>query len=62
MQLVQPVLSLVWAGLLLGEQLTAGTLVGGLAVVLCAGLAVRVRARPAPVAPPAGAAVSSAAT
>ncbi|WP_199582679.1 DMT family transporter [Blastococcus sp. TF02-09] len=48
MQLVQPVLSLVWAGLLLGEQLTAGTLVGGLAVVLCAGLAVRVRARPAP--------------
>lgn len=52
MQLVQPVLSLVWAGLLLGEQLTAATLVGGLAVILCAGLAVRVRTRPAPVAPP----------
>jgi len=53
MQLVQPVLSLAWAGLLLGEELTVGTLVGGLAVVLCAGLAVRVRTRPAPVAPPA---------
>ena len=43
MQLVQPVLSIVWAGLLLGEELTAGTLAGGLAVILCAGLAVRVR-------------------
>ena len=52
MQLVQPVLSLVWAGLLLGEELTAGTLIGGLAVVLCAGLAVRVRMRPVPGAPP----------
>lgn len=42
-QLVQPVLSLVWAGLLLGEQLTRATVVGGLVVVLCAGAAVRVR-------------------
>jgi len=48
MQLVQPVLSIVWAGLLLGEDLTAGTLAGGLAVIACAGLAVRVRTRPAP--------------
>ncbi|MBN1092585.1 DMT family transporter [Blastococcus sp. TML/M2B] len=46
MQLVQPVLTLVWAGLLLGERLTAGTLLGGLAVVACAGLAVRVRSAP----------------
>jgi drug/metabolite transporter (DMT)-like permease len=46
MQLVQPVLSLVWAGLLLGEELTAGTLFGGLAVIACAGLAVRVRQLP----------------
>ena len=42
-QLVQPVLSIGWAGLLLGERLTWTTLVGGLAVVLCAGAAVRVR-------------------
>lgn len=47
MQLVQPVLSLVWAGLLLGEELSAGTLLGGLAVIACAGLAVRVRQTPA---------------
>jgi drug/metabolite transporter (DMT)-like permease len=43
MQLVQPVLSIAWAGLLLGEQVSVGTFVGGLAVILCAGLAVRVR-------------------
>jgi drug/metabolite transporter (DMT)-like permease len=48
MQLVQPVLSLVWAGLLLGEDLSAGTLLGGLAVIACAGLAVRVRQAPPP--------------
>src|SRR3954462_3827075 len=42
-QLVQPVLSIGWAGLLLGEQLTWTTIVGGLVVVLCAGAAVRVR-------------------
>jgi drug/metabolite transporter (DMT)-like permease len=42
-QLVQPVLSLCWAGLLLGEQLTWATIAGGLAVVLCTGAAVRVR-------------------
>jgi drug/metabolite transporter (DMT)-like permease len=43
MQLVQPVLTLIWAGLLLGEHLSAGTLLGGVAVIACAGLAVRVR-------------------
>jgi drug/metabolite transporter (DMT)-like permease len=42
-QLVQPVMSIAWAGLLLGEQLTATTLLGGLVVIACAGSAVRVR-------------------
>jgi drug/metabolite transporter (DMT)-like permease len=45
-QLVQPVLTICWAGLLLGESMTWTTVAGGLAVVLCAGLAVRVRLRP----------------
>jgi drug/metabolite transporter (DMT)-like permease len=53
-QLVQPVLTIGWAALLLHEKLTATTVLGGLAVVACAGLAVRVRLRrranPAPVA------------
>ena len=47
-QLAQPVLSIFWAGLLLGEHLTLTTIVGGLAVILCAGAAVRVRLNPAP--------------
>ncbi|MDQ1057495.1 drug/metabolite transporter (DMT)-like permease [Arthrobacter globiformis] len=42
-QLAQPVMSICWAALLLGEQLTWATIVGGLAVMLCAGAAVRVR-------------------
>jgi drug/metabolite transporter (DMT)-like permease len=42
-QLAQPVMSICWAALLLGEQLTWATVLGGLAVVLCAGAAVRVR-------------------
>jgi drug/metabolite transporter (DMT)-like permease len=46
-QLIQPVLSICWAGLLLGEQLAWTTIIGGLAVILCAGLAVRTRLRPA---------------
>jgi drug/metabolite transporter (DMT)-like permease len=50
-QLVQPVLSICWAGLLLGETLTWTTVVGGLAVILCAGIAVRVRASPTPADP-----------
>ncbi len=42
-QLVQPVLTICWAGLLLDEDLTWTTIVGGLVVVACAGAAVRVR-------------------
>lgn len=42
-QLVQPVLSIAWAGLLLGEHLTPGTVLGGLVVILCAASALRSR-------------------
>lgn len=42
-QLIQPVLSILWAALILHEQLTWPTVVGGLAVILCAGIAVRIR-------------------
>lgn len=42
-QLIQPVLSILWAAWLLGEELTWVTVIGGAAVILCAGLAVRVR-------------------
>lgn len=42
-QLAQPVLSILWAGLLLGEHITWTTILGGLVVILCAGAAVRVR-------------------
>ncbi|MBX3093115.1 MAG: DMT family transporter [Cryobacterium sp.] len=42
-QLVQPVLSILWAAWLLGEELTWTTVIGGAAVILCATLAVRVR-------------------
>ncbi|WP_082221083.1 DMT family transporter [Luteipulveratus halotolerans] len=42
-QLVQPVLSIGWAVLLVGENLTAATVLGGLAVIVCAAAAVRVR-------------------
>lgn len=44
-QLVQPVLTLTWAWLLLDEQLTWATVLGGLVVILCARSAVRVRLR-----------------
>ncbi|MDP2773331.1 MAG: DMT family transporter [Nocardioides sp.] len=44
-QLVQPVLSIGWAGLLLGERITGATVAGALAVILCAASAVRVRSR-----------------
>jgi len=37
------VLSICWAGLLLGEQLTWITITGGVVVILSAGSAVRVR-------------------
>ncbi len=42
-QLVQPVLTILWAALLLGEPLTVLTVVGALAVIACAALAVRSR-------------------
>ena len=42
-QLVQPVLSIIWAALLLGEELTWSTILGGGAVIVCAGVAVRIR-------------------
>ena len=44
-QLVQPVMSICWAGLLLGEHIGLPTVVGGVAVVVCALLAVRARGR-----------------
>ncbi|WP_245633901.1 DMT family transporter [Amycolatopsis jejuensis] len=44
-QLVQPVLTLLWSALFLGEHLTWPTILGGLAVVACAGTVVRVRSR-----------------
>lgn len=47
-QLIQPVLTICWAALLLGEALTWPTVLGGLAVILCAAAAVRVRLKPAP--------------
>ncbi|WP_374101143.1 DMT family transporter [Antrihabitans sp. YC2-6] len=45
-QLVQPVLTICWAALFLRELLTWSTILGGLAVVASAGIAVRVRLTP----------------
>lgn len=42
-QLVQPVLGLCWAALLLGEHISVTTAVGGVLVVGCASLTVRLR-------------------
>ena len=42
-QLVQPVLTVVWAVLLLGEQPTAALVIGGAAVIGCAAFTVRSR-------------------
>jgi drug/metabolite transporter (DMT)-like permease len=42
-QLIQPVLSICWAGLLLGEQIGWLTFTGGLVVIACAGGSVRSR-------------------
>jgi drug/metabolite transporter (DMT)-like permease len=42
-QLVQPVMSICWAALLLHEELTWSTVLGGVAVIACAGIAVRLR-------------------
>lgn len=46
-QLVQPLLSITWAALLLGEAITTATFVGGVAVILLAGAATSSRARTA---------------
>ncbi len=42
-QLTQPVMSICWATIILGEPLTTMTIMGGLAVILCAASAVHVR-------------------
>jgi drug/metabolite transporter (DMT)-like permease len=42
-QLVQPVLTISWAALFLREQLTWPTVLGGIAVIACAAVAVRAR-------------------
>lgn len=47
-QLVQPVMTIGWAVLLVGESLTGPTVLGGAAVLACAAAAVRVRHAPAP--------------
>jgi drug/metabolite transporter (DMT)-like permease len=51
-QLAQPVLTLVWAALLLGEQVTAATVAAALAVLACVGLTQRSRVRTRPAATP----------
>lgn len=45
-QLVQPVLGILWAAVILHEHIGWATVVGGLAVVGCAALAIRTRLRP----------------
>ncbi len=42
-QLVQPLMSIAWAALLLGEEITPGLVATGVVVVLAATAAVRVR-------------------
>ena len=42
-QLVQPVLTIAWAAMLLHERIGVPTILGGLAVIVCAALAVRTR-------------------
>ena len=42
-QLAQPVMSILWAALILREELGWATIVGGIAVIACAALAVRTR-------------------
>lgn len=44
-QLTQPVLTIAWAALILGEQITWVTIIGGVAVIACALLAVRARVK-----------------
>ena len=45
LQLAQPVLTLVWAALLLGEEITLATVVAALAVLACVGATQRARVR-----------------
>ncbi|WP_431792007.1 DMT family transporter [Microbacterium paraoxydans] len=45
-QLVQPVMGITWAAFLFHEDVGGATVLGGLAVVVCAGLAVRTRSSP----------------
>lgn len=42
-QLIQPVMSIFWAAIILREAITLPTMLGGIAVIACAGLAVRTR-------------------
>jgi drug/metabolite transporter (DMT)-like permease len=42
-QLVQPVFTILWAALILGEELTLPTILGGTVVIVCAWIAVRIR-------------------
>jgi drug/metabolite transporter (DMT)-like permease len=42
-QLIQPVLGIIWAALLLREELTWPIVLGGVAVIACAAVAVRIR-------------------
>jgi drug/metabolite transporter (DMT)-like permease len=44
-QLAQPVMSICWAALFLRESIGLPTLLGGIAVIACALLAVRARNR-----------------
>ncbi|KAA9136219.1 DMT family transporter [Microbacterium caowuchunii] len=44
-QLVQPVMSILWAAVILHEHITWPTILGGIAVIGCAGLAIRTRTR-----------------
>lgn len=57
-QLTQPVMSILWAGLLLGEHIGWPTIVGGIAVIGCALVAVRARNRGRSSVSPAGAVAS----
>jgi drug/metabolite transporter (DMT)-like permease len=52
LQLAQPVLTLLWAALLLGESVTAATVGAALAVLACVGLTQRSRVRTPPAASP----------
>jgi drug/metabolite transporter (DMT)-like permease len=50
-QLVQPLLTLLWSGLVLGEHIGAWTLLAAVAVLACVAVAQRTRVAADPVAP-----------